>query len=48
MLNCISLPQLSHAASLGVEKAKLPYWFQKLVSALCSLGLLGIDQTIVI
>jgi len=44
MLNCISLPRLRHAASVGVEKTKLPHWFQKLVSALCSLGLLGIDQ----
>lgn len=48
MLNCVSLPRLRHAASLGVEKAKLPHWFKKLVSALCSLGPLGVDQRNVI
>ena len=48
MLNCVSLPWLRHAASLGVEKAKLPHWFKKLVSVLCSLGPLGIDQRNVI
>jgi hypothetical protein len=48
MLNCISLHQFRHAASLSVKKAKLPHWFQKLVWALCSLGSPGINQRIVI